>query len=446
MDEELEESEVIFVEVEVWSKQDYTYGVEKPKYNKLKRKRKKQKKSSLPISIPEKKSNVFDYEESAVECGLFEEDLIPPHVISGRRLSENVAYSIRIGIGETLKIRDFIFKMTVSTIHVWIKCVHNMFAVLDILAQYPNILVDDSVKPAFLEKVDEEFIKSLQCIHPDNTREYVERLRDEPLLFALAQNVHECLERFGNHKAALQLRGQGSESEVVVEPPSLHADDERTKTRTMLRNIYHHAISDEFSKSRLLGLCAFRAGLITEASRFLSKLYLCDGSVKDLLAQEVSQSWKTSQREHIERGGQMPYYMHINLELLEAIHQTCWLLTDHSPENFGDHAVMAGTRALGQGEFDKSYDVINSLDVSRPLRNREKVMAIMLKDKIKKEDGVNLHSPLFFHDVEQTRLHALASQLTEKHTVLAESNERAPEAAAKLGGGGSESLNTGIRT
>ncbi|GKA83944.1 eukaryotic translation initiation factor 3 subunit C-like protein, partial [Tanacetum coccineum] len=277
-----------------------------------------------------------------------------------------------------------------------------MFSVLDILTQYPNILVVDSVEPgenyktrkddnkedmiricgnltAFLEKADEEFIKSLLCIHPDNTREYVERLRDEPLLFALAQNVHEYLERVGNHKAAAKValrlvelvyykpqevynamrmklseRGQEFECEVVVEPPSFvktpeivgrepylpessrslmdllvsyiheHAGDERTKARAMLCNLYHHAISDEFSKSRdllltsdlqdnlwrmdrstkilfnrsmaQLGLCAFRAGLITEAPRFLSKLYSCGGSVKDLLAQEVSQSWKTSQQ------------------------------------------------------------------------------------------------------------------------------------------------------
>ncbi|PWA68503.1 eukaryotic translation initiation factor 3C [Artemisia annua] len=195
---------------------------------------------------------------------------------------------------------------------------------------------------AFLENIDVEFFKSLQCIDR-HTREYVERLQDELFFFALAQNVQAYLERVGDHKAAAkevygairnlpaEVADEGEESVtefkasppafvstpvVVPRKPSFPAcsralmdmlvnfiyknGDERTKARTMLCDIYNHAIMDEFSTSRelllmsylsmaQLGLCTFRAGLISEGHDCLSELY--SGSrVKELLAQGVSQS------------------------------------------------------------------------------------------------------------------------------------------------------------
>lgn len=199
------------------------------------------------------------------------------------------------------------------------------------------------------------------------------------------------------------------------------------RARAMLCQIYYLALHDSYYKARdmmlmshlqetipqfdvntqilynrtltQIGLCAFRAGLIYECQTALQDI--CGSQrQKELLAQGLQMqrySQITPEQERLERQRQLPFHMHINLELLECVYLTCSMLLEiptlaqagsspdlkkrvisksyrrmleyHErqiftgpPENTRDH-VMQSSKALAAGEWKKAADFVTSIKI-----------------------------------------------------------------------------------
>jgi len=129
-------------------------------------------------------------------------------------------------------------------------------------------------------------------------------------------------------------------------------DVDRQKRRAMLLHIYHLAIHDQYVKGRdmllmthlpekihqarppeqvlynraivQLGLAAFREGRIEDGCNCLHDIFQSRDKAKELLAQGIAnfsrnQPEKNPQQEKQERKRQIPFHMHINLDVVEAV-------------------------------------------------------------------------------------------------------------------------------
>eukprot|EP00927_Polykrikos_kofoidii_P025124 TRINITY_DN2263_c0_g1_i8.p1 TRINITY_DN2263_c0_g1~~TRINITY_DN2263_c0_g1_i8.p1 ORF type:complete len:807 (-),score=188.04 TRINITY_DN2263_c0_g1_i8:211-2535(-) len=135
-------------------------------------------------------------------------------------------------------------------------------------------------------------------------------------------------------------------------------DDVSIIRRAILCQVYHLALHDHFQSARDLmhlgnlteqaessdvrvqilnnrvvaqmGLCAFRLGKIHEAHHCLMVVYM-HNKARELLAQGLSYSKnmeRTPEQERAERLRQLPYHMHINLDVLESAHHICAMLLE----------------------------------------------------------------------------------------------------------------------
>ncbi|KAG8793214.1 Translation initiation factor 3 subunit c [Ceratobasidium sp. 428] len=233
---------------------------------------------------------------------------------------------------------------------------------------------------ASVERLEDEFNRSLLNIDPHGT-EYVERLKDEPGLYALtvlAQGYFEAREQEeGTHRVVIKrLEHIYCKPDAVIQhfestlpnapspiPPTpelisslatklYKSSSPLLRTRAVLAHIYHTGLQNDFPRARdmllmshvqesigsadaqtqvlfnravvQLGLSAFRCGMIKEAHAVLGDIFASQ-RVKELLAQGTNL-----------RGGEaptvarvlLPFHVHINTELAEAVFLVSCMLVE----------------------------------------------------------------------------------------------------------------------
>ncbi|KAK2759422.1 Translation initiation factor 3 subunit c [Arachnomyces sp. PD_36] len=221
----------------------------------------------------------------------------------------------------------------------------------------------------------------------------------------------------------------------------------------LTENISNFDVSTQILFNRTLvqiGLCAFRAGLIYEAQNTLSEV--CgSGRQKELLAQGIilqRYSSVSPEQERLERQRQLPFHMHINLELLECIYLTSSMflevplmaqtssspelkrriisktfrrMLDYNerqvfngpPENTRDGVIMSA-KFLAAGDWKKATTLLNSIKIWELMSQPDKIKE-MLTHQIQ-EDGLRTYLFTYapFYDTLSISSLATMFELSEK--------------------------------
>ncbi|KAF1814804.1 hypothetical protein P152DRAFT_455842 [Eremomyces bilateralis CBS 781.70] len=277
-------------------------------------------------------------------------------------------------------------------------------------------------------------------------------------------------------------RGESSDTAALVRTlcTYLFSNSEGIiRARAMLCQIYFLALHDQYYKARdmmlmshlqeginnfdvntqilynrtlvQVGLCAFRAGLVWESQTALQEI--CGSNrQKELLAQGLQlqrYSQISPEQERLERQRQLPFHLHINLELLECVYLTCSMLLEipllaqlgsspeirkriisktfrrlleyyerqiftGPPENTRDH-VMQASKALAAGEWKRSSELINAIKIWDLMPQSAKIKA-SLAEQIQQE---GLRTYLFtyapYYDTLSVSTIASMFELSEKN-------------------------------
>eukprot|EP01111_Echinosteliopsis_oligospora_P003428 TRINITY_DN1543_c0_g1_i1.p1 TRINITY_DN1543_c0_g1~~TRINITY_DN1543_c0_g1_i1.p1 ORF type:complete len:639 (+),score=198.31 TRINITY_DN1543_c0_g1_i1:1006-2922(+) len=200
--------------------------------------------------------------------------------------------------------------MTYMPASMWRSCLSNITRILSILNRNPSFILaesDDEVPSsrdsndssvlivgnllAYVERLDDEYVKGLQNIDDPHTHEYVQRLQDEPSFIDLSEKVQAYYDRIGQpgratrvasrrldhlyykHDKDIQALAKAANSKLSAsaETPAPSQDfdnlsnydlihnlavkiyataDDRMRARAMLQHIYHHALHDRYYEAR----------------------------------------------------------------------------------------------------------------------------------------------------------------------------------------------------
>ncbi|KAK4805167.1 hypothetical protein QYF61_025229 [Mycteria americana] len=229
-----------------------------------------------------------------------------------------------------------------------------------------------------VERMDEEFTKIMQNTDP-HSQEYVDHLKDEGRVCGIIARLQRYLQEKGTTEELCRVylrrilhtyykfdyrahrRGAGDpqawggeeEEEEEEEEDSaalmerlckyVYAKDrtDRIRTCAILCHIYHHALHSRWFQARdlmlmshlqdniqhadppvqilynrtmvQLGICAFREGLIKDAHNALLDIHLQE---------------RNAEQEKVEKRRQVPFHMHVNLELLECVYLVAAMLLE----------------------------------------------------------------------------------------------------------------------
>ncbi|GAA6091875.1 eukaryotic translation initiation factor 3 subunit C [Tachysurus ichikawai] len=159
-----------------------------------------------------------------------------------------------------------------------------------------------------------------------------------------------------------QEESEGEDSAFIMDRlcKFIYAKDrtDRIRTCAILCHIYHHALHSRWYQARdlmlmshlqdniqhadppvqilynrtmvQLGICAFRQGMIKDAHNALLDIQ-SSGRAKELLGQGLlmrNMQERNAEQEKIEKRRQVPFHMHINLELLECVYLVSAMLLE----------------------------------------------------------------------------------------------------------------------